>query len=840
VSEQFTVSFWVYGNEKLLPIKTSAFFGVDSENLRSVNVHLPWSNSSIYFDCGNTGNTYDRIEKAASATEIKGSWKHWTFTKNATSGVMNIYLNGELWHSGTDKTRLIEIQNLYFGSDNNGNNVFNGKIDELSIWNTALDQQTINDWMLKPIDASHPEYANLLAYYKLDEGNGTTVNDASVNAKVTSIDGYMYWKYERGDNIIKGFSVCPNRPNIGFVQGDYNLTVNENIVTDSVMIDPNIVKEYEIVHNWGTMKNDSIAQVSVQELWNVQYQYTYNSQGVRIDSVMPMQTGSIAINELTYYNRYPAKFQLMSFVTPYGINLDLGMEGKTWVFDVSDYAPILKGRKRLTMENGGQRQEDIDIKFVYIVGTPTRDVIDINPIWRPASNSYTDIQSDRVLETRDVNLNPDGDAFKVISVITGHGQEGEFIQRHHTLNIDGGAIEYDWIVWTECSTIPIYPQGGTWLYDRAGWCPGDPTVIFQHDITGYVTAGQSHSFDYNITYATGTSNYLVNHLLVTYGEPNFELDAAVIRVLKPNTQDASQERFNPACTYPEIVIQNNGTTTITSMDISYKVIGGITETYSWSGNLEYLEMETVVLPISSPGFWLSRGNHFEVTINHVNGQQDENSNNNQYTSIFTNIDLYAEDEMLDIELKTNNTGYQSSWVLYDGNGEVYLERGNCDNNTVYNDAILLPAGCYKLRINDTGDNGLYFWHQASQGTGYFKIKDANGAALYTFNPDFGRFAEYEFGIGNFVNIDKVENPFVLSVSPNPTSGILNVKVKGHDNERVSVAIVNAFMSKILEKEFTVTHQDFNTEFDISQYPSGIYFLHFTYGSHTLIKKVIKL
>jgi hypothetical protein len=81
---------------------------------------------------------------------------------------------------------------------------------------------------------------------------------------------------------------------------------------------------------------------------------------------------------------------------------------------------------------------------------------------------------------------------------------------------------------------------------------------------------------------------------------------------------------------------------------------------------------------------------------------------------------------------------------------------------------------------------------------------------------------------------------VLSVSPNPTSGVLNVKVKGYDNERVSVAIINAFMSKILEKEFTVTHQDFNTEFDISQYPSGIYFLHFTYGSHTLIKKVIKL
>ena len=98
------------------------------------------------------------------------------------------------------------------------------------------------------------------------------------------------------------------------------------------------------------MKNDSIAEVSVQELWEVQYQYTFNPDGIAIDSVIPLETGSIAITELTYYKRYPAKFQLMSFVTPYGIYLDLGMEGKTWVFDVSDYAPILKGTKRLTME----------------------------------------------------------------------------------------------------------------------------------------------------------------------------------------------------------------------------------------------------------------------------------------------------------------------------------------------------------------------------------------------------------------------------------------------------------------------------------------------------------
>ena len=61
-------------------------------------------------------------------------------------------------------------------------------------------------------------------------------------------------------------------------------------------------------------------------------------------------------------------FQIMSFVTPYGLGLNFGVDGKTWYFDVTDFAPILKGNKRITMSGGGQWQEDMDIKFLFIGG----------------------------------------------------------------------------------------------------------------------------------------------------------------------------------------------------------------------------------------------------------------------------------------------------------------------------------------------------------------------------------------------------------------------------------------------------------------------------------------
>ncbi|MCB2207612.1 MAG: T9SS type A sorting domain-containing protein [Bacteroidetes bacterium] len=839
ISEEITISFWSYGNENIQPINNSFIHGVDGNGNRTVNVHLPWSNSNVYWDCGNDGGTYDRIYAAATADQYEGRWNHWAATKNAITGEMNLYYNGELWLSGADKSLLIDIQDFVIGNNGAGASTYFGKIDEVRVWDTELSEAIINEWMYKSVDNSHPDYNNLVAYYKIDEGNGYSTMDASPYGKTGQINGFMYWLYERGDDLNHGFSETTERPNITIAQGDYALTITDVIVTDSVANYPNIVTEYEIIPRWGTMLNDSINPVSVNEFWEAVYEVTYDPEGIAIDSSMVEATGSIEPIELQYYKRYPAKYEIMSFVTPYGIYLDLGMEGKTWYFDVTDYAPILQGTKRMTIERGGEWQEDMDIKFYFITGTPPHDILDIKQIWRADSKSYTDIQNARAFETRDIQMLPDGESFKLMTVISGHGQEGEFTPRHHTMNIDGGDIEFDQVVWTECSTIPIYPQGGTWVYDRAGWCPGDPSDIHEYDITPFVSPGQTHSFDYNVTYATGTSNYIVRQHLVTYGPPNFNLDAAIVKILKPNKDDASQERFNPACTYPEIVIQNTGSTTLTSLDIEYYVEGGNTENYEWTGSLEFLEKETVILPIPELTFWLGTFDKFTVNISNPNGQSDQYTFNNSCSSFFDEIHVYPEGGIITIQLKTNNVGYQTTYTLYDGEGNIHYQRDDCDNNTVYNDEFYLFPGCYKLRIDDSGDNGLDFWHQPSQGTGYFRIKDSDGATLYTFDPDFGGFAEFEFGIGNITKLDEVSKPFTISVYPNPTTEKIHLKVKGLGNTKASMSLLNSLSSKVMEKEWSVIGEDFNTEIDMGHLPSGIYFLQFNYGDHSITEKIIK-
>lgn len=838
ISDEITISFWSYGNKKIQPVNNSIFWARDSLNRRQVNLHLPWGDSKIYFDCGNDGSGYDRISKTATPDEYKGSWSHWAITKNTNTGEMKIYHNGTLWHSGSDKTRLIDIGNFILGTSGNYNRTYFGKIDEFRVWKKELDQATIREWMYRPVDATHPDYADLVAYYPFDEGGGDTVNDASAFAKTATIDGYMYWLFDRGNNLNRGFVETTERPNITFAQGDYNLTVTDQIVTDSVQLTPNIVREYEIIPRYGTMLDDSINEVSVNEYWQEQYEHTYGPDGNLIDSAYIQATDTIEVTELTYYKRYPMKFEIMSFVTPYGIYLDLGMGGKTWAFDVTDYTPILKGTKRMTVERGGQWQEDMDIRFLFIVGTPPRDVLNVQQIWRPDYKSYTAILSNRAFEPRDVQLRTDGKYFKIRSVITGHGQQGEFIPRNHFLKING-VQQFTWKVWTECATNPIYPQGGTWVYDRAGWCPGKYSNLVENDITNLVTPGETVNIDYGLQTAWGASNYIVNNQLVTYGEANFNLDAGIVEVLKPNSVYASNIRFNPACTYPEIVIQNTGKDPVYHVNIEYYEEGGTPITYYWTGWLEFTEKDTIVLPVDDLTFWLPTSNVFVAKIIDVNGQQDENSYNDTYRTVFDGVDVYDQSQPITIECKTNNYGYQTSYVLYDGNGDTIQAWSGLENNTVYSESFNLEQGCYQLLINDSGDDGLEWWANPNQGSGYLKIKDADGNVLYNFEPDFGAFEIYEFGMGAITSDKELSQPTLTAVYPNPATDQVTVIVKGSDNDKVTLRLLNAMNSIILEKSFTASHDNFRTELDVSNLPSGVYLLQIKTGSFTTVKKIVK-
>ncbi|MEN9339969.1 MAG: hypothetical protein RIQ62_1281 [Bacteroidota bacterium] len=836
ISNEITVSFWCRGDAGINTVNTSIIEAIDAGNHRQLNMHLPWSNANVYFDCGNLGSGYDRINKAAALPELQGQWNYWTFTKNAVSGIMNIYLNGGLWHTGSAKTNPINIDSVVFGANIAYGNHYKGDIDELAIFNKEMNAADIAAWMYKSIDATHPNYSNLLAYYKLDEGSGTNSTDASVSAQQMQFPYTPDWRFTRGDKLERLFTATQERPNITFLQGSYTLSNTNVLVYDSVAASPNIVKTFSIASNAGTSISDAVNVSSTNIYWLAKYRYIYDGvTGALIDSLPVTAVDTIYILDLPFTDRYPSKFEILSFVTPYGINLDMGMNGKTWTFDMTDYLPILQGNKRITVERGGEWQENMDIKFLFIVGTPPHNVLDISQIWRQPSNcNYNDIVTNKYFEPRNVKMNANGKSFKIRTTITGHGQEGEFIPRMHALNINGGTNEFEWLVYKKCASNPLYPQGGTWIYDRSGWCPGMASDLKESDITPYVTPGQVANIDYTMLpdSGIGTSNYIVTNQLVTYGDMNFTVDAAITDILAP-TQKIEYAREQAICNHPKIMIRNTGSTPLTSLRIDYWINNNtsLKSTFQWTGNIAPMAQEEVELPANQ--LWVnvnSANNTFYAEVSLPNGVADMYSYNNTMRSDFVITDVVPADFI--IYHRTNNAASETKYELFDVSGVLIFSRTGMSNLTTYRDTFHLTQGCYRFVMTDTDEDGISFWAN-SDGAGVLKFLRSNGTTLKTFNPDFGASRVYNFTIDYPLSYEQLYESHVVKIYPNPVSDQFSVEADGI--EKANVQITNSVGQTLsLLSETSIGKRVYS----VKGLAAGIYFVNVQNGNQHSSHKVI--
>ena len=169
----------------------------------------------------------------------------------------------------------------------------------------------------------------------------------------------------------------------------------------------------------------------------------YDPNGNVIDSTS--NAAQSTINQvITQYYSEPFeivdRYELGRYITPYGIGLDLGEDGWTWVFDVSDYAPVLKGDKRLT---AGNWQELLDLKFVFYEGTPPRDIVAIQNVYNGGGYNYNN--SDLIngnLEEKSIDLPAGTEMAKLKIRTTGHGFGGtlncaEFCPRNNNIFVNG-------------------------------------------------------------------------------------------------------------------------------------------------------------------------------------------------------------------------------------------------------------------------------------------------------------------------------------------------------------------------------------------------------------------
>lgn len=495
-------------------------------------------------------------------------------------------------------------------------------------------------------------------------------------------------------------------------------------------------------------------------------------------------------------------YEIGRFITPYGINLDLGPNGFKWVYDVTDYAPILKG---LVTMSAGNQQELIDLRFAFIKGTPPREVKKIHFLRDYESRQYRFIADNTRFPADTIDLLPDSKGFRLMTRITGHGHEGtydpgnnkihccEWANKLHHLNIDGQKA-FEWDIWQNdlCALNPVDKQGGNWAPPRAGWCPGAPVPDYNFELTSLLNGKNQTIIDYGIepvpadNPGQGTGNYVVSLHLFEYGPINHVSDIEVEDILVPNSWELHR-KLNPTCDKPKVKIRNKGSETLTECTIWYGVKGGHTVRYTWRGTLGFMESEIVDLPFE---IWDWKGadksQEFVVRVEAPNGKTDQNPQNDEAMAMFEIPRTVP--RSVAIWWRNNNLSGDVDLKITDEADNVVYEKNNLSGGEIFNDALNLNPGCHKLSVITKEGFGLSYPLISQVGSGFLRLRYPDGPIIENINPDFGKSVEYYFTVAYPLNTEPQQPELQAVVYPNPAANELNIDLQGHWGTGVEVSV----------------------------------------------------
>lgn len=292
------------------------------------------------------------------------------------------------------------------------------------------------------------------------------------------------------------------------------------------------------------------------------------------------QTGNISI--IT-----PAGEQeIARFVTPYRI----ACGGEEWIVDVTDFKDMLQGEIvfKSFIQVFGASGWLLDAEL-ELIPADVAVFQKTTPLWADQYLVYGDPARSHDLAPLAVRLAATTTDSRFRITISGHGQgntdnAAEFSDRTHTFLLNNERFA-DHRLWkSDCEFNQCANQFGTWLFDRAGWCPGQAVQPWRVELSSDL-AGQEVSFDYALQdYVnlrnTGYNNnghtepfYRIAAYLVEESETPYEAyanmtaDSVVIEV--------AGEIDNPTGDEVTLYATNTGTETLTGGTVALYAAGNL-------------------------------------------------------------------------------------------------------------------------------------------------------------------------------------------------------------------------------------------------------------------------
>ena len=543
--------------------------------------------------------------------------------------------------------------------------------------------------------------------------------------------------------------------------------------------------------------------------------------------------------------------ELARLITPYA-NAGAPRTPYTWqqdyVYDVTDYATLMHDSATMRiLYSGYSGGFTASVKFAFIEGTPDRNVLKVRRLWT-GSYGYGDTTH---LDSFDINTHftartdtvPAGTvATDVKFLVTGHGSDAngccEFAAHNYRVMLNGTAVDTRTIWRDNCGSNELYPQSGTWLYQRGNWCPGALVYPNYHLLPG-LTPGTG--FDVALqfdSYVGSGGSYTTEGHLIYYGAMNKTLDASLDDIIAP-TSDQNHFRENPTSDNPVVHVKNTGENTITSILFRYGVAGYAVQTYSWTGTMAALQESDISLPLLSALDSLAgvSGTYsFTCTILEVNGGPDNDGTNNTMTSSFVSAPVWP--ARFRVTMRTNNEGTtENSWIIYDMHNNIVSQRAGGALNTTYRDTVILPKGCYRIQVYDSSCDGLNWWNFGNYTpvitSGYVTVGPIPGTlftlhgdvASGTYNNDFGcGFTQYFYvatdAPPSLAISDLNADDVMLDAFPNPAKNVVNVEISGLQNVHGHLELTDMTGRVVVSELCTDTHQQLN----VSSLANGMYLL----------------
>jgi hypothetical protein len=562
-------------------------------------------------------------------------------------------------------------------------------------------------------------------------------------------------------------------------------------------------------------------------------------------------------------------YEIGRLITPYGYN-NTGIAGMSknaatkhpYLYDITDYLPLIKDSFGLGIITGGwdnaPRAFNVTSEIILIEGESAKMPKEVKRVYFKSYQHSTSAQFDTATKPMTFMVGNDVEAVKFRATITGHGGHGEFTPHTYYVLVNG-AQKYERKLWrTDCDQVAVAPQGGTWIFSRANWCPGDGVEADEWDLTPYMTKGQNLTVDVNMEefdLAAGEeANYQIFADVITYTS-NKKKDASIVDIISPN-KDKRFSPANPICSGPVVRIKNEGKDVLKKLYIDYWVDPANKSTFIWNGNLESSKSEIVNLPAIPWTGLIIDTPKFYVQLQMSSHNTDDASNDYRMTD-FVVPPVYS-GTLFKLDFRTSNNGAENEYVVKNEIGAVVYSKKNLTANTNYSEVMTLPDGCYTMEFTDydpnleCGDGLSFWWSSQTQGktAGNISFKNSAGTVLKNFNPDFGRKIVHQFTTNSqkltdysplstykYFNsgIDKAEESLDnILIFPNPTSEFVNIKTETKNNAFLSVK--NIFGSIVFIKKFETTSID--ETIDTRDFCSGVYFLEIADGQKIMIRKIV--